>query len=208
MPPPVVKRIKLSLTGNNRYAMKKKNLLLTAILLVVAAAALLALAACDDLSGLILPQNNRDVAEQVVRIHIRANSNGSGDQSVKLKVRDAVTDYLTDALKDCRSKTDALAALNAESDALQNIAQNTLEENGYEYGARVLIGREHFPEREYDGYVFPEGDYDAIVILLGEGAGDNWWCVAFPPLCFVPDGGGEGIIYKSWVKELLDGIFG
>ena len=66
----------------------------------------------------------------------------------------------------------------------------------------------NFPDRKYDGYDFPEGNYDALIIYLGEGVGDNWWCVAFPPLCFVPESeGGEKIVYKSWVKEWLDKLF-
>ena len=72
---------------------------------------------------------------------------------------------------------------------------------------RVELKKENFPKREYDGYVFPEGEYDALMIYLGEGKGDNWWCVAFPPLCFVPADGGEDITYVSWVKEFLEDIF-
>ncbi|MEE0842647.1 MAG: stage II sporulation protein R [Christensenellales bacterium] len=186
--------------------MKKRSIFLL-IILCLSAAALLSLTACDDLAGAFIPRGN-DVSEQVVRIHIRANSNDAEDQAVKLAVRDEITEYLTLKLDGCKDKSDALERLAAERDVLTQIAQKTLYENGYDYKASVELKMEHFPERVYDGYVFPEGDYDALMIYLGEGAGDNWWCVAFPPLCFVPDADGEDIVYKSWVKEMLDKIFG
>lgn len=183
---------------------KRISVIIVSLFLLVTA---VVLCACDNLGGSILPKSP-DIGDSVVRIHIRANSNSEEDQSVKLKVRDAVTAYLTDKLDGCSDKSDALAALSREKDNLQNIAQNVLYNNGYDYKARVVLSREHFPEITYGEYVFPEGDYDALLVLLGEGVGDNWWCVAFPPLCFVPSNGSEQIQYKSWVKELLDKIFG
>ena len=71
------------------------------------------------------------------------------------------------------------------------------------------MNNEYFPERIYGEYTFPAGRYDALIIELGSGEGQNWWCVAFPPLCFVPNSsGGEKVVYKSWIKEILDRIFG
>lgn len=186
--------------------MNKKTVFIS-ILFLLAGAAILALTACDDLSGIFLPESN-SISEQVVRIHIRANSNDADDQAVKLAVRDEITAYLTGRLEGCADKTDALKVLEGEEENLRQIAQNTLYRNGYDYNVRVSLSHEHFPERTYDGYVFPEGEYDALMILLGEGTGDNWWCVAFPPLCFVPDGNGEKITYKSWVAEKLAELFG
>ena len=187
--------------------MRRAALAAVIILLIVAAAA--ALAACDGLETVLIPgrAEAEDVAEQVVRIHIRANSNSAEDQSVKLAVRDEVTAYLTSALEGCRSKSDALDSLAAEKENLRAIAQSVLDEHGYDYKAAVELKKENFPDREYDGCFFPAGVYDALMIYLGEGEGDNWWCVAFPPLCFVPDADGEQIVYASWVKELIDKIF-
>lgn len=187
--------------------MKKK--LALAALLCLAAVALISMTACDDFARLTLPSSDAaSVSEQVVRIHIRANSNDADDQAVKLAVRDAVTEYLTLKLDGCTDKSDALSTLKGECENLRQIAQNTLYENGYDYKASVELTTETFPERTYDGYVFPAGEYDALMIYLGDGTGDNWWCVAFPPLCFVPDADGEDIVYKSWVKEMLEKIFG
>lgn len=185
-----------------------KNRIATAvIILFLLLAALVALSACDVTDGVFLPAADaKGIAEQVVRIHIRANSNSEEDQAVKLAVRDDITAYLTSKLEGCENKTDALRVLDGEKENLRYIAQKALKHNGYDYKVRVELKTESFPERTYDGYAFPAGEYDALMIYLGEGTGDNWWCVAFPPLCFLP-GDGENITYASWVKELLDRIF-
>lgn len=177
----------------------KKTALLSVLFLLSAFAVLLA--ACN------FSPHDAGLADEVVRIHIRANSNSEEDQRVKLLVRDEITSYLTRALEGCEDKPSALGRLGEESEALQNIAQQTLYENGFDYKARVELKNETFPEREYGGYVFPEGSYDALMIYLGEGTGDNWWCVAFPPLCFLPDPDGEKIVYVSWVAEMLEKLF-
>ncbi len=146
--------------------------------------------------------------EECVRIHIRANSNSEEDQSIKLKVRDNITLYLSSRLNGCMSKSDALSTLNNEKEILTNIANSTLKTANYDYKASIVIKQEYFPSREYGEYAFPEGIYDALIIYLGEGNGDNWWCVAFPPLCFIPDSEGEKIVYKSWIKEWFEKLFG
>lgn len=153
--------------------------------------------------------SEQTLAKKCVRIHIRANSNAECDQQVKLLVRDKITTYLQDKLSDCKSKQDAVTVLNNEKSKLVEIANNTLYDNNFNYKASIALKSEYFPQRTYDEYVFPEGEYDALIVYLGEGVGDNWWCVAFPPLCFVPStSNGEKIVYKSWVKEKLDELFG
>lgn len=179
----------------------KKAVVSICIVLVLLSCALL-LFACDD------APSQQEIAEQCIRIHIRANSNSETDQAVKLKVRDEVTEYLTSKLDGCKSKNEARNTLEREKTNLVKIANKTLYDNDFEYKASIAFKNEYFPDRKYDGYDFPEGNYDALIIYLGEGVGDNWWCVAFPPLCFVPESeGGEKIVYKSWVKEWLDKLF-
>ena len=162
-----------------------------------------------DVLEVLLPimQEYYDAGWNVPKFMFYTNSNSAEDQSVKLAVRDEVTAYLTSALEGCRSKSDALDSLAAEKENLRAIAQSVLDAHGYDYKAAVELKKENFPDREYDGCFFPAGVYDALMIYLGEGKGDNWWCVAFPPLCFVPDADGEQIVYASWVKELIDKIF-
>lgn len=153
--------------------------------------------------------NQQELANECVRIHIRANSNEECDQQVKLLVRDEITAYLPGKLARCESKQDAISVLKSEKSKLVEIANATLYDNNFDYKASIALKNEYFPQRTYDEYVFPEGEYDALIIYLGEGVGDNWWCVAFPPLCFVPSASnGEKIVYKSWVKEKLDELFG
>lgn len=150
-----------------------------------------------------------ELANECIRIHIRANSNSQEDQQVKLKVRDEITKYLQTLLDGCKSKQDAFATLQSERQNLVYIANNTLYNNNFQYKASIRLDNEYFPDRDYEGYTFPAGQYDALIISLGSGSGDNWWCVAFPPLCFVPNGNnGEKIVYKSWVKEWLEKTFG
>ncbi len=185
----------------------KKKYLLAFFLVAIVVTAVAALTACGEKENFVLPKSSASLSEEVVRIHIRANSNGEEDQRVKLVVRDSVTAYLSEKLEDCACRSDALETLEKEKENLRDIAKTTLYENGFDYDVRVSLKKEAFPERVYDGYVFPEGVYDALIISLGEGKGDNWWCVAFPPLCFLPASNGEEIVYVSWVKELLDSLF-
>lgn len=185
-------------------SMRNRDLKLAALLFLVICASALILCACTVQPN----QDAADISAECIRIHIRANSNSIGDQQVKLAVRDAITEYLSIKLENCKTKQAALARLNSEQQNLVQIANQTLYENNFTYKASIAIKKEHFPQRVYEGYIFPEDDYDALILNLGTGEGDNWWCVAFPPLCFVPDGGsGEKIVYKSWIKEKLTELF-
>ena len=187
--------------GNNN---DMKNQLLTIVAIFLLAVFAIMLTACD-----LFPVATPDsIFDSVVRIHIRANSNSDIDQEIKLKVRDQITAYLGDILMECEDKKQALEKIIKSKSKLIEIADNTLYVNNFTYTSAVSVEKSYFPQREYDGYTFPEGEYDALIIELGSGEGDNWWCVAFPPLCFVPDDGDGEIVYKSWVKEILDEIFG
>lgn len=148
--------------------------------------------------------SDNELSDEVIRIHIRANSNLAVDQSVKLEVRDSVTEFLSEELEGVKTKSEAYLKLKELSDEMTEIADATLKENGFDYKSNVYIGKETFPERQYGEYTFPAGEYDSVILNLGSGEGDNWWCVAFPPLCFSPSG---NVVYKSWIKELLDKIF-
>ncbi len=181
--------------------MKKRRIIAFAILIVTITTVALTLCACDS--------KQEKLANECVRIHIRANSNSQDDQTVKLAVRDEITAYLTTRLEDCKSKSEAVKVLEQEENKIVEIANSTLYKHGFDYKASIALKNEYFPDRKYDNFDFPEGNYDALIVYLGEGVGDNWWCVAFPPLCFVPDTkNGEKIVYKSWVKEWLEKLFG
>ncbi len=192
------------LFGNNMRMKNKRFIILSIFALLLLATAVPFFTACTA-----KPVSQQKLADSCIRIHIRANSNSQTDQNVKLAVRDNITVFLQDALANCTTKADAQNILKKESPTLIKIANATLKANGFLYDTSIKMGKEYFPDRVYDGYEFPAGSYDAVIINLGSGKGDNWWCVAFPPLCFVPDSKqGEKVVYKSWIKEMLDDIFG
>ncbi|MBQ9145453.1 MAG: stage II sporulation protein R [Clostridia bacterium] len=153
--------------------------------------------------GLLLASCTSDVEEgDYLRLHIRANGNTAIEQSVKLAVRDAVVAYLTPAAGACDSKEDMQAYLTTRLDEVERIADQVLKSSGAPYRATARLCNEYFPTRTYADLTLPAGYYDALVLSLGSGEGDNWWCVAFPPLCFVAvDGDTDGVEYRSAIAD-------
>lgn len=150
--------------------------------------------------------DNQADCTQYLRIHIRANSNGKADQTVKYKVRTAVIEYLTPYLAEATDKTKAQSVISNHLTSLSRLAENVLIGNGFDYGASAKMAEEEFPTRSYDGFVLKSGVYDALIIDLGSGQGDNWWCVVYPPLCFInaESTGGNSIEYVSKIKEIIE----
>lgn len=150
---------------------------------VMAAVVLLAgLGFCWSLSG------GEAAAEELpFRLHIIANSDSAADQALKLQVRDAVVDHLTPLLANAGTREQARETVLAELDTLQALAQGICSD--FAYGAYAEVGSFEFPPKRYGAAVLPAGEYQALRIVLGEGAGHNWWCVLFPPLCFVDECG-------------------
>lgn len=138
---------------------------------------------------------------EYLRIHIRANSNAQLDQQVKYKVKEDLVEYLTPILADCKTKQRAQEQLESQLSKIEQVANKTLESNGYSYKAKAKINNEEFPTRVYGDLTLEKGFYDALIVELGEGEGDNWWCVVYPPLCFV--GQGEKYEYKSKLLEII-----
>jgi len=141
-----------------------------------------------------------------VRVHIRANSNDSIDQAVKYQVRNAVVDYLTPIIAECQTVNDAHNALSSHLGDIDSVANGVLSKAGFSYKAKSRINDEYFPTRAYNDIVLNEGVYDALIVDLGSGTGDNWWCVIYPPLCFIgaENTGANGIIYKSKIVEIIN----
>ncbi len=119
--------------------------------------------------------------ENILRLHIIANSDSAADQEVKLRVRDAVL-ACVEAGTSAEETRGYILSHGAE---LLEIAEGTLREHGFSYGAQLMLGGYEFPDRRYGETFYPAGSYDALRIILGRGAGQNWWCVLFPPLCIV-----------------------
>lgn len=123
--------------------------------------------------------------EDLIRLHVLANSDSVADQQLKLKVRDAIIDYLTPYLEQVATKTAAKQIVLEQKDKLIDIAQQVVIMNGAVYPVEVQIGMFDFPIKSYGSLVLPAGKYEAVRVLVGSAEGSNWWCVLFPPLCFV-----------------------
>ena len=172
--------------------MKRTILLLIALLLFIA----------------LLPGKDAPEAKAVLRLHILANSDSAQDQAVKLRVRDALLPLFETAA----TYEDARAFVLSHGAALLDRCQGVLAAAGAAYGAQLLLGVSDFPDRTYNGVAFPAGAYDALEIVLGDGAGHNWWCVLFPPLCIVTADGDAPtdapITFESDILAFLRKLFG
>ena len=126
-----------------------------------------------------------NLSDSVFRLHIIANSDSSADQELKLKVREMMIEYMNTLTSNSSDKKDVISMVNNHLDSFKEIALNTIKENGYNYDVNIEIGNFHFPTKSYGDISFPAGNYDALKIEIGDAIGQNWWCVLFPPLCFV-----------------------
>ncbi|MBR3646499.1 MAG: stage II sporulation protein R [Lachnospiraceae bacterium] len=126
----------------------------------------------------------RDLSPSIVRLHVRANSDDSMDQLLKLKVRDSIIEYLQ-ANMNATNREDAVTFLKNNSDTIVAIAQKTVLDNGYNYSVKINIGYDMFPDKYYGKLFFPKGEYYSLNVNIGSGSGHNWWCVLYPPLCLI-----------------------
>ena len=144
---------------------------------------------------------SNDLSEAVFRLHVIANSDSDEDQSLKLKVRDALLNYMNDICSNCSTKSEAISLANEHKDDFQQIAEKTISENGYNYSVKINIDNFYFPTKNYGDISLPAGFYDALRVEIGEAKGKNWWCVMFPSLCFIDVSSG---IVDDEAKENLE----
>jgi len=147
---------------------------------------LISLASVMLLTGLLLilpTEEDTALYDKVIRLHVLANSDSEEDQTLKLKVRDAILNEAAAMTEGCGTREEAALALSDKTDTLRQIAEETLRKNGCEKPVAVTIGEEHYPTRAYEGLRLPAGDYCSLRVMIGEAEGQNWWCVLFPPLC-------------------------
>lgn len=142
---------------------------------------------------------------EYLRIHIRADSNENEAQAVKYRVRDRLVERLTPMVADCPTKAQAEQKISTQLEELSAAAEEVLQANGFSYGAKAELTTEYFPTRVYENYTLPAGEYSALIVRLGRGEGDNWWCVVYPPLCFVATT--ADVVYKSKIKEIIDRFY-
>ncbi|MDR0879565.1 MAG: stage II sporulation protein R [Clostridioides sp.] len=135
----------------------------------------------------MIKKASSDYKDKLIRFHCIANSDTDEDQALKLKVRDEVIAYLQPKLKGSKSVGESENIIKSEIDKLKEISAEVIEDNGYDYKVDVALTHSQFPTKQYSNVVLPAGEYKALKIIIGSGQGRNWWCVMFPPLCFVDD---------------------
>ncbi len=179
-------------------------------------------------------RQQRAIAEQIIRLHVIANSDTDEDQELKMKVKETIVTYLRGEMQDATSVDEARQAIREHLPEIEEIAAEKMRAEGYEYTAEATLGESYFPVKEYGDLTFPAGNYEALRVRLGESAGHNWWCVMYPSLCFVdstyqvvPDAskerlkdsltseeydslldGGEEVSYSWKAGEWLKNLFG
>ncbi|MBU3157396.1 stage II sporulation protein R [Clostridium estertheticum] len=142
-----------------------------------------------------------DVASKLIRFHVIANSDDKIDQNLKLKVRDSVLKYISPKIVDCKNIKESRKIINNENKNIKKIAERVIKENGFKYSVATSLSEEYFPVKTYGNITLPQGKYEAYRIIIGTGKGQNWWCVMFPPLCFVDITKGN-VSYEKTEKEM------
>lgn len=179
--------------ADNHFNMKKILIVVGLILIVFVGA-------------LFIP--NKDVECDYLRIHIRANSNNEQDQNIKYEIKDELLNLLTPYLCNIESKEKAIKIVNKYSNQIINECLKLLQSKGFDYSVNIKIANEFFPTRTYSNTTLESGYYDAVIVELGEAKGDNWWCVMYPPLCFVNKNENiKQIKYKSIICEWFKNLF-
>lgn len=129
----------------------------------------------------------KGISDKIIRLHIIANSNSDSDQNLKIKVKDKVIDFISDLVKDCENINDTRRKITNNLEVINNLASEIIIKEGYSYDVSCELGKCYFPVKKYDKFVFPEGNYEALKINIGAANGKNWWCVLYPPLCFIDE---------------------
>ncbi len=142
-----------------------------------------------------------DIANSVFRLHVIANSDSEEDQNLKYIVRDNLLNYMNSICGNCTSKEEAIKLVLENKDYFEEIAIQTIQEQGYNYSVKINIDNFEFPTKNYGDISLPAGYYDALRVEIGEAKGQNWWCVMFPPLCFVDVSSG---VVPDESKELME----
>ena len=150
------------------------------LLLLIVSVAFLLLSAYSYVNAV-----SNNLADSVFRLHVIANSDSEEDQNLKYKVRDSLIEYMNTLTNNMNTKDEVIQIAKEHIQDFKNIAQNVVKENGYDYEVNIEIGNFSFPTKTYGDISFPAGFYDALKVEIGKAEGQNWWCVMFPPLCFV-----------------------
>ena len=135
--------------------------------------------------------NYDEVKDSLIRFHVIANSDTEEDQNLKIKVKNEIIDYLYPYLSESESLDESRQIIKDNMPKVKEIAKKVISDNNYDYNVRLQLSRENFPDKSYGNIVLPQGNYEAFRIIIGSGQGKIWWCVMFPPLCFVDESKAE-----------------
>lgn len=147
---------------------------------------------------------NEDLSNNVFRLHVIANSDSKEDQDLKYKVRDKLIEYMKSLTTNINTKEEVIEIANNHISDFESIAKEVITKNGFDYDVKVEIGNFSFPTKQYGDISFPAGFYDALKVEIGSAKGQNWWCVMFPPLCFVDVT--SGIVPEESKENLQDNL--
>ena len=150
------------------------------------------------------------IPDEAIRFRVIANSDSSEDQNIKKLVKNDIEKEVLGDIKSSTSITETRNIINNNLPHYEEVVFNTLHKNNIEQDFNIKYGLNHFPEKEYKGVKYPEGDYESLVVTLGKGKGKNWWCVLFPPLCLLEaeeNEEKESVEYKFFIQELIDKYF-
>ncbi len=156
----------------------KKSFLIPVLFLLLALIATLSL-------NLSAEREEQKAMAGVIRLHVRAADDSAEEQALKLQVRDGILKKTTELLVGCKTKEEAAEQIRGNLALLEEAGLEAVTDAGKTHAVSVSLGREKFEYREYDGFFLPEGEYDSLIINIGEGAGKNWWCVVFPAACYM-----------------------
>lgn len=148
------------------------------------------------------------IPDSAIRFRVIANSNTAYDQNIKIQIRNLIQNKILELTKDTKNIEEVRNILVEHQDELYNLTKEKLSSLGYDKSFALKYGNNYFPEKKYKGLTYKSGEYESLVITLGEGNGDNFWCVLFPPLCTLEvDDSTTEVEYKFFVKEIIDKYF-
>ncbi len=190
-----MKYLEKSKLSTYKYLIIKYHLQLYIVLIVVSLFSI-----CKVAIGTYAKEVNDDLSSKVIRFHVVANSDSVADQLLKQQVKDEVIAYMEPMLQHSTSLEETRNLINKNKDAIKKLSEEVVRRNAEDYPVYVALDYANFPTKAYGDIVFPAGRYEACRIIIGEGKGENWWCVMFPPLCYVD--AASGVVPIEGKEEL------
>ncbi len=198
---------KVAVKMNKGYTVIKlnsRNQKFSQVLKITIAIAMLTILVVWLVSSFYAEDINAGLAQNLVRLHVIANSDSDADQALKLKVRDAVIEYMKTELSDSKNIEQTKVIIDKDLNKLQDIAKEVIAKENQNYSVTASLGYYPFPTKTYGDITLPAGNYDALRVVIGKGEGRNWWCVLFPPLCFID--ATHGTIPDSVKQDLKESL--